>query len=273
MWDENEGGIAIYQNGQSIGSMGAHGELQGGAITGNATAIFAALQFNIAYGSGNVGRYNRTSRARDLIISVSATTTERRADVITGLATSGTLLYASDFPGNRVRVFTTDGAWQRDISVSSPGALAVDNAGNIWVAQKSAGAILEFSPSGAAMNAIQMGASSRPSALYFDAPSTQLMVGDQGPDMNIKKFDITGTPTLAGTFGVQGGYLDTTTGKKGQVGAQRFTRVVGIGKDTSGNLYVLNNPWGGTWDLGRDGGTDIHTYSSLGVLQWTLQSL
>jgi len=273
MWDENEGGIAIYQNGQSIGSMGAHGELQGGAITGNGTTIFAALQFNTAYGSGNVGRYNRTSHTRDLIISVSATTTERRADVITGLATSGTLLYASDFPGNRVRVFTTDGAWQQDISVSSPGALAVDSGGNIWVAQKSAGAILEFSPSGAALNTIQMGASSRPSALYFDAPNTQLMVGDQGPDMNIKKYDITGVPTLAGTFGVQGGYLDTTTGTKGQAGAQRFTRVVGIGKDTSGNLYVLNNPWGGTWDLGRDGGTDIHSYSSLGALQWTLQSL
>jgi hypothetical protein len=48
--------------------------------------------------------------------------------------------------------------------------------------------------------------------------------------------------------------------------------VVGIGKDTSGNLYVLNNPWGGTWDLGRDGGTDLHSYDSSGTLQWTLQS-
>jgi DNA-binding beta-propeller fold protein YncE len=99
-----------------------------------------------------VGRYDRTSHARNLIIAVSATTTERRADVVTGLATSGTLLYASDFPGNRVRVFTTDGVWQRDISVASPGALAVDDTGNIWVAQKRAGTVLEFSPSGAALN-------------------------------------------------------------------------------------------------------------------------
>src|SRR5258707_10249043 len=57
MWDENEGGIAIYQTGQSIGSIGAHGEMQGGAITGNAADVFAALQFNTAYGSGCVGRY------------------------------------------------------------------------------------------------------------------------------------------------------------------------------------------------------------------------
>ncbi len=54
---------------------------------------------------------------------------------------------------------------------------------------------------------------------------------------------------LVGTFGVQGGYLDTTTGIKGQVGDKRFTRVVGIGRDAAGNLYVLNNPWGGGWDL------------------------
>src|SRR6202171_2206625 len=160
MWDENEGGVAIYRNGQSIGSIGFHNEFQGGAITGNATSIFAALQFNKADGSGKVGRYDRTSHTRDLLISVSATTTERRSDVITGLATSGSLLYASDFPGNRVRVFTTAGVWQRDINVSSPGALAVDGAGNIWVAQKSAGTIVGFNPAGSPVNTIQMPAGS-----------------------------------------------------------------------------------------------------------------
>jgi hypothetical protein len=273
MWDENEGSIAIYQNGQSIGSIGAHGETQGGAITGNATNVFAALQFNTSYGSGCVGRYNRSSHTRDLVISVSATTTERRADVITGLATTGSQLYASDLPGNRVRVYTTDGVWQRDISVTAPGALAVDATGNLWVAQKSAGSIQEFDPTGASLNTIQIASTARPSALYFDTATGQLMVGDQGPDMNIKIYNIAGAPILASTFGVQGGYLDTTTGTKGQVGAKRFTRVVGIGKDSAGFLYVLNNPWGGTWDLGRDGGTDIHAYDNAGNLQWKLQAL
>ncbi|CDY74250.1 Glutamate synthase [NADPH] large chain [Caballeronia glathei] len=273
MWDENAGGVALYQNGQSMGSLGAHGEFQGGAITGNATSIFAALQFNSTYGSGKVGRYDRTSRARDLLIDVSATTTERQADVITGLATSGSLLYASDFPGNRVRIFTTAGVWQRDINIPGPGALAVDAAGNVWVAQKSAGTIVEFNPAGAPLNTIQMSAASRPSALYFDEASAQLMVGDEGPDMNIKNYNITSTPFLVNTFGIRGGYLDTTAGIKGQVGDKRFTRVAGIGKDSAGNLYVLNNPWGGTWDLGRNGNTDIHAYDSSGNLRWKLQSL
>ncbi|MGU7782204.1 SMP-30/gluconolactonase/LRE family protein [Burkholderia sp. PU8-34] len=273
MWDEYEGGVAIYQNGRSAGSIGVHGEFQGSAITGNATSIFAALQYNKSYGSGAVGRYNRTTRMRDRFIQVTASTDQLRVDVVTGLATAGSLLYASDFYGNRVRIYTTDGVWQRDINVSGPGALAVDGAGNVWVAQKRAGTIVGFSPSGALLNTIRMPGGSQPSALYFDASSKQLVAGDEGPDMNIKRYTLSGTPALAGTFGVRGGYLDTTTGIKGQVGAKRFTRVAGIGKDTAGNLYVLNNPWGGGWDLGRDGGTDIHAYDGAGNLRWVLQSV
>lgn len=273
MWDEDEGGIAIYQNRQNIGSIGAHSEFQGGAITGNSTSLFAALQFNATYGSGKVGRYNRASRTRDLLITVSATTTERLADVVTGLATSGSLLYASDFPGNRVRVFTTSGVWLRDISVAGPGALSVDAGGNIWVAQQSMGAVIQFSPTGERRNTIQLPAKAQPASLYFDSSSGQLWIGDEGPDMNIKIYDVSGAPYAAGTFGVQGGFLNTVTGIKGQVGDRRFTRVTGIGRDSARNLYVLNNPWGGSWDLGRNGGTDIHAYDGSGVLRWQLQSV
>ena len=272
-WDENEGGIAIYQNGHSIGSIGIHDEVQGGAITGNATSIFAALQIGAPGGSGSVGRYNRATGTRDLVIPVSTWTAISKTDVITGLATQGTLLYASDFYGNRVRVFTTDGVWQRDIPVSGPGALALDGAGNLWVARESAGEVDEFSPAGAPLNVIPLAATSRPSALYFDATSGQLMVGDEGPDMNIKLYNVAAAPVLVGTFGVQGGYLDATTGIKGQVGDFRFTRITGIGKDAAGNLYVLDNPWGGSWDLGRNGGTNIHAYNIAGVPMWKLQSL
>ncbi|WP_028231295.1 SMP-30/gluconolactonase/LRE family protein [Paraburkholderia mimosarum] len=273
MWDENEGGVALYQNGQSLGSIGGHGDFQGGAITGNATSLFVAMQYNAAYGSGSVGRYNRASGARDLLIAVSADTTEKLADVVTGLATSGSLLYASDFPGNRVRVYTTDGVWQRDIGVAGPGALAVDASGNLWVAQKNAGAVLQFGPGGQLLNTIQLGSSARPSSLYFDSQSLQLMIGDSGPDMNIKNYSVASTPYFAGTFGVRGGYLDTTSGIKGQVGDKRFTRVTGIGKDSSGTLYVLNNPWGGSRDLGRNGGTDIQAYDGTGTLRWKLQAV
>ncbi|WP_027794853.1 NHL repeat-containing protein [Paraburkholderia acidipaludis] len=272
-WDENAGGVAIYQNGRTLGTIGAHDEFQGGAITGNATSIFVALGDNQSFGSGSVGRYNRASNTRDLRIPVSTWTGIQNADVITGLATAGTLLYVSDFYGNRVRVYTTDGIWQRDIGVQQPGALAIDAAGNLWVARENASVIAQFSPSGTPMNTIQMAPGARPSALDYDALTNQLLVGDEGPDMNIKCYALLGVPVLAGTFGVQGGYLDTTTGIKGQVGDKRFTRVVGIGKDAAGNLYVLDNAWGGGWDLGRNGSTHIQSYNPTGTLQWTLQAL
>ncbi|PCE32279.1 SMP-30/gluconolactonase/LRE family protein [Burkholderia ubonensis] len=272
-WDENAGGVAMYQNGQGIGTIGLHDEFQGGAITGNASSLFVALGYNRNFGSGSVGRYNRSTNTRDLRIPVSVWTGVQYADVITGLATAGTLLYVSDFYGNRVRVYTTAGVWQRDINVTGPGALALDAAGNLWVARKSAGVVVQYSPAGTQMNTIEMGAVSRPSSLYFDASTGQLMVGDEGPDMNIKTYNLVGIPAQVGTFGVQGGYLDTTSGIKGQVGDKRFTRVAGIGKDAAGNLYVLNNAWGGGWDLGRNGSTDLHAYSPAGALQWKLQAL
>src|SRR6201996_4319732 len=275
MWDESQGGINIYQNGHKVGTIGAHGETQGGAITGDSTYLFAPLQFNTTLGgNGFIARYNRSTKTRDLTWSASSDTTERRADVITGIADTSTLVYVSDHPDNLVRTYTTAGVWESDWSLTDPGAIAVDGSGNIWVAQMSEGAIQEFSPSGSVLNTINMGSSSRPSALYYDSVNNQLMIGDQGPNMNIQIYgNLASTPSLANTFGVQGGYLDTTTGKKGQTGSKRFTRVVGIGKDTSGNLYVLNNPWGGTWDLGRNGKTDLHAYNSSGVLQYTLQGL
>ncbi|WP_175751753.1 SMP-30/gluconolactonase/LRE family protein [Burkholderia anthina] len=272
-WDENAGGVAIYQNGQTLGTIGIHDEFQGGAITGNATSLFVALGYNRTFGSGSVGRYNRGTNQRDLRIPVSTWTGIQYADVITGLATGGNLLYVSDFYGNRVRVYTTDGVWQRDIGVAGPGALALDASGNLWVARKSAGAVAQFNPTGTAMSTIQMATGARPASLYFDAPNGQLLVGDEGPDMNIKIYTLAGQPTQVGTFGVQGGYLDTASGIKGQVGDKRFTRVAGIGKDAAGNLYVLNNAWGGGWDLGRNGSTDLHSYSPTGVLQWKLQAL
>ncbi|QTD92634.1 SMP-30/gluconolactonase/LRE family protein [Burkholderia anthina] len=272
-WDENAGGVAIYQNGQTLGTIGIHDEFQGGAITGNATSLFVALGYNRTFGSGSVGRYNRGTNQRDLRIPVSTWTGIQYADVITGLATGGNLLYVSDFYGNRVRVYTTDGVWQRDIGVAGPGALALDASGNLWVARQSAGVVAQFSPAGAAMSTIQMAAGARPASLYFDAPNGRLLVGDEGPDMNIKMYTLAGQPAQVGTFGVQGGYLDTTSGIKGQVGDKRFTRVAGIGKDAAGNLYVLNNAWGGGWDLGRNGSTDLHAYGPTGALQWKLQAL
>ncbi|WP_161596721.1 T9SS type A sorting domain-containing protein [Chitinophaga vietnamensis] len=267
LWDEKARNIGIYQNGAVLGSMGGNKDSQGSAIGGDDTYIFTAQQ---APNSGKIGRYNRATKVRDLLFAASAGT----VDAVRGIAVSAGRVFATDSAGNRVAVFTTGGVFIRQWPVANPGAIAVDSSGNVWVAQPAAGAVLQFDSTGVPGVSIAMGASARPSALYADSARGELLIGDQGPDMNIKIYNnLTGTPVLSSTFGDTGGYLNEVTGIRGQTGPKRFTRVVGIGRDKAGNLYVLNNPWGGTWDLGRNGATDIHCYNGAGNLQWTLQAL
>lgn len=267
LWDEKGRNIGIYQNGATIGGMGGTKESQGSAIGGNATYIFTAQQ---APNSGKIGRYNRSTKLRDLLFTASTGT----IDAITGIAVSGGRVFVSDSSGNRVAVFTTGGVLIRQWAVTSPGPIAIDSSGAVWVVQLGSGNIRRFDSTGVAGTVLNAGAAARPSALYADSARGQLLVGDQGPDMNIKIYtDLTGTPVLNSTFGALGGYLNETGGIRGAAGDKRFTRVVGIGRDASGKLYVLNNPWGGTWDLGRNGATDIHCYSTGGALMWTLQAL
>ncbi|MBC9934241.1 T9SS type A sorting domain-containing protein [Chitinophaga qingshengii] len=268
MWDEKGRNIGIYQNGATLGSMGGNKESQGSAIGGDATYIFTAQQ---TPNGGKVGRYNRATKVRDLLFAASAGTT---GDVIGGIAVSAGRVYVADSSGNRIVVFTTGGVQLRQWPVAGPGAVAIDSSGRLWVAQRYQGKVLSFDTTGVAGTTISLGASARPSALYADSIRGQLLIGDQGPDMQIKIYgNLTGTPVLSGTFGVQGGYLNQSSGIRGATGDKRFTRVAGISRDAAGNLYVLNNPWGGTWDLGRNGATDIHCYNNAGNLLWTLQAL
>ena len=270
MWDENGRNIGIYQNGAVIGAMGGTKDSQGSAIGGDGTYIFTAQQ---SPHGGKIGRYNRATRTRDLLLPVSAS--NKGGDIITGIAAGHGLVYASDFPGNRVRVFTTAGIFQREWAVTEPGAIALENDGaSLWVACKRTGEIRRYSATGAAGAVIRMPATSRPSALHITARN-ELWVGDQGPDMNVKIYTgLSSSPTPGGAFGVPCGYLSDSGAMRGQTGPLRFTRVVGIGSDKAGHVYILNNPWGGTSDLGRDGATDLHCYDrKTGALAWTLQAL
>ena len=266
-WDENGRNIGIYQNGATLGSMGGTKQSQGSAIGGDSTWLFTAQQ---APNGGRIGRYNRSSGVRDLLFKASAGT----SDCIQGIAVLNGTVYVSDLAGNRIIVFTEAGAQLRQWSVTQPGRIAVDSQGRVWVARFGMGMIFQYDSMGVPGVVIRMNGAARPAALYVDNARSELLVGDQGPDMNIKIYGhLSDKPALVGTFGVLGGYLDETQGIRGQTGDKRFTRVVGIGRDIHGHLYVLNNPWGGTWDPGRNGATDIHCYDSAGVLLWTLQAL
>lgn len=267
LWDEKGRNIGIYQNGTTIGAMGGTKDSQGSAIAGDAQYIYTAQQ---APNNGRIGRYDRNTKTRNLLFVASTGT----GDAIRGIAVSNGELFVSDFAGNRIGVYSTAGILLREWTVTEPGAIAIDQEGFVWVAQMSTGKVRRYSNTGTAGAVIDLGSQSRPSALYADLSAGQLLIGDQGPAMNIQVYgSLSGSPALTSTIGVAGGYLDQTTGTRGQTGAKRFTRIVGISKDQSGKLYVLNNPWGGTFDLGRNGATDVHCYASTGNLLWTLQAL
>lgn len=95
-----------------------------------------------------------------------------------------------------------------------------------------------------------------PTALAFDN-SGRLLVGDNGPDQNIKIFDVSGTPRLVETFGDLGGVFAGPV--RGALGPKRFWGIRGLGVDASGKLYV--GCTGMPMQVG--GGTHIRAFSGL----------
>lgn len=105
-----------------------------------------------------------------------------------------------------------------------------------------------------------------PSAIAVDH-KCRLMVADNGPDQNIKLFDISGTgnPFIVDTIGVQGGALAGLV--PGTIEPLKFWGIRGIGTDSVGNLWVAN--CGFPSQVG--GGTDLRHFDSL--LQMDCQML
>ena len=268
MWDEGGHNIALYLDGRPVGQMGGTKESQGSAIAGNARHVFAAQQIP---NGGKVGRYDLATRKRDRLFAVGDS---QKGDVITGLAVAGDELFACDFPGNRVRVFSLEGVLLREWAVVSPGALAAEPDGkHVWVADRAGAVVRRFDAAGQAGAVIRLDAAARPGALHVSSAG-ELWVGDQGPDQNLKVYaDLAGTPRHVREFGVRGGYLSDVGAPRGTVGPLRFTRIMGVSVDAQGRIHVLCNPWGGTWDLGRDGATDLQCYAPDGKLLWAARSL
>jgi hypothetical protein len=96
-----------------------------------------------------------------------------------------------------------------------------------------------------------------PTAIAIDN-QCRLMVADNGPDQNIKVFDIsgTGTPALATTIGVKGGAL--AGANPGIIEPLKFWGIRGIGTDSVGSLWVAS--CGFPSQVG--GGTDLRHFDA-----------
>ncbi len=96
-----------------------------------------------------------------------------------------------------------------------------------------------------------------PTAIAIDN-QCRLMVADNGPDQNIKVFDISGagTPVVVQTIGDKGGALSGS--KPGLIEPLKFWGIRGIGTDSVGNLWVAN--CGYPTQVG--GGTDLRHFDT-----------
>jgi sugar lactone lactonase YvrE len=107
-----------------------------------------------------------------------------------------------------------------------------------------------------------------PRALGYDAAQDQLLVAENGPDLNVRFYThLDQSPSLVRTFGEQAGIYngqkpglihDPATG-----GYARFAGIAGVGVDKQGKLYV-----GGGFQ-----GTDLRMFTPNGKLGWMLNSL
>lgn len=96
-----------------------------------------------------------------------------------------------------------------------------------------------------------------PSAIAVDN-QCRLMVAENGPDQNIKVFDISGAgaPVAIDTIGVTGGTLAGS--QPGLIEPLKFWGIRGIGTDSTGNLWVANS--GYPSQVG--GGTDLRHFDT-----------
>jgi len=96
-----------------------------------------------------------------------------------------------------------------------------------------------------------------PTAITVDN-NCRLMVADNGPDQNIKVFDIsgTGTPPVINTIGIVGGALGGAV--PGETKPLGFWGIRGLGTDAEGNLWVAQ--CGFPTQVG--GGTDLRRFNT-----------
>ncbi len=96
-------------------------------------------------------------------------------------------MYVSDYDNDRVQKFDADGDWVLSWAVQSPGGIAADSAGNVYVA--SWHQIRQFSTAGVAvavlganMSGSSLGDFTYPGGLQIDPSSGDLYVADSGND-------------------------------------------------------------------------------------------
>ncbi|MBD2436927.1 hypothetical protein [Nostoc sp. FACHB-110] len=277
-WDEGGREASIYKDGNVVGIVeDTHGwsRLGGKAVTANNKYIYIALS------QGAIGKTDQdyppenttwyTVRRYTLLGKPAPFTGGRGWDKsmliignqseVTGLATKANELYVSDAAKNQIRVFNSETMQElRSFSVDKPGAIAIDQKGNLWVIQNQK-QIQAYSPTGKPLSA-KITNVAQPSAIAIDHQN-RLLIADNGRNQQILIYNIKNQPVQVGTFGTKGGIY---AGVPGEVQPLKLYGLTGVGADAAGNIYVNNNGF-------NKSGTDLRKLSSSGKILWQLHGL
>ncbi len=301
-WTENGSPALIYKDGKLFhpffaGVNYAHE----GTVTGNASNIFyyngiptpgiwrsdftTASPVQLTFTGTTLGEVRGLAASSDtLFVSDYGNGLLRRVSLATG-AEIGTPI---SFPRCGPSVFDGTNFWviQAATQDVAETALSTHTVGTHPTS------IICYSPTGQNLSALPVGDPNRRAAITWTSPDTciptalafqdlapigttgandVLWVCDNGPHQYIRKYtNLTGTPAVGTPFGVDGGiWAGSTPGKitdAASGGDKRFYGPVGVGTDTSGNIYVACN--GGVGNT-----TDVRKFNSAGTLQWRINGL
>ncbi|MFM9196273.1 MAG: hypothetical protein ACKOWG_11130 [Planctomycetia bacterium] len=169
---------------------------------------------------------------------------------------SGKRVFAVNCGGPAVDGFEGESAElvDRAFAVERPGPMILDKRGDLWIIQRGndhpgtpltaahPAAVRCFKTDGT-FTGRKITDVVKPTALGYDAANDRLLVGENGPDMNVRVYGgLDARPALVNTFGEKGGiYAGKTPGlvtDPSAGGAARFAGIAGLGVDSTGNLYV-----------------------------------
>lgn len=295
-WDEGGRPVSVFKNGQLISPLNDEDNSPnwsnggGDAIAADAKYIYKGNSANGTNGGQGITVLN----ASDLTaapVTFTGSSTLGNSYAVNGIAISKGKIYVTEEDQNVVDIFDQNTlALIKSLSINNPARIAVDDQGGLWVSHHNEAAypnlngnptnlnedyglptVDHFDSGGNLINTITLPGNAEVSALWIDHFGF-LLVGDEGPDQNIKVYaNLAHNPTLVKTLGVKGGVYGGDLDDQGKVGPLRFRGITGIGTDNLNNLYVSQNGWG--FAHGNGHGTEIESYKPSGQRNWSVKGL
>jgi len=304
-WDEDGSEIGIYRDGDVLGSAGhthGWGYNGGNAVTASKDYLFFAqtvgneggglkgadtwpAKGRVWYGISRrrrdgsaapfgAGKGGDGDTMRGVFLPINDVAEGTNAE-ITGLAAdTQNHLFVSDPSNGQIKVYDAEKmtllhSWR----VARPGALAVNNKGELWVVQ-SVGVgepnarILHLNVNGLSMpDGVVLEKEVTPGGICLDGTG-HLYVTDRGVGQQILVYDTHNVPPIqTKTIGVHGGIFAGRGSEIGRDGPLRFNDPVGVGMDGTGNLYVCSR------GSVAGGGTILESYDEDIRRLWRLEGL